>query len=232
MVRIIVVMDEQQERRGLLGALSNAGMNATGVADGASLYLELLKERADMVVLERDLKGESGIAVAERLRSTPGIGNLGIILLVPPNEPGQRALSLERGADICLTKPVDTAELTAYIGSLARRLDPGRHPGHPLSWHFRQSEWRLVSPSGVGIDLSHLEAAFIDIIASNAGKPVRRRDIIALAFGKDPLSYDGRRLEAVVSRLRKKVYRTYPLSQPIKVVHSIGYVFTEAIRCV
>lgn len=232
MMRIVVVMDEERERAGVLSGLGAVGRDAVGVPDGASLYLELLKRPADVVVLERDLNGEDGLGITERLRATPGVANLGIILLLPPAGPEERALVLERGADICLTKPVDTMELAACIGSLARRLDTVRHPVNPLSWHFRQSEWKLVSPAGVDIELSHLEAAFIDIVARNAGKAVRRRDIIAVAFGKDPLSYDGRRLEAVVSRLRKKVYRSYSLSQPIKVVHSVGYVFTDAIRCV
>jgi DNA-binding response OmpR family regulator len=34
----------------------------------------------------------------------------------------------------------------------------------------------------------------------------------------------------MVSRLRRKINSLYPLSQPIKAVHSIGYVFTDTVK--
>jgi DNA-binding response OmpR family regulator len=80
----------------------------------------------------------------------------------------------------------------------------------------------------VEIELSHLEASFLDIVIRNSGDPVSRRDIISKGFGKDFLAYDVRRLEAVVSRLRRKIHERCPLARPIKVVHSVGYIFAEA----
>lgn len=70
----------------------------------------------------------------------------------------------------------------------------------------------------------------MDMLVKSIGKPVKRRDIIAMGFGLDPLSYDNRRLDSIVSRLRRKLHEAYPLSQPIKVVHSVGYIFTEPVR--
>jgi two-component system OmpR family response regulator len=70
----------------------------------------------------------------------------------------------------------------------------------------------------------------MDTLVKSLGNPVKRRDIIAIGFGLNPLSYDNRRLNSIVSRLRRKMHNAYPLSQPIKVVHSVGYIFTEAIR--
>jgi DNA-binding response OmpR family regulator len=231
MIRIIVVEDKEDLRRGLLTHLVAHGFDATGVAGSARLYLELLQQPADIVILNVDLRDEDGFAIARQLRSIQCMRMLGIIILTPHTELSQRIESLESGADVFLTKPVDPDELRAYINSLYRRLHFDHRTNKPVVWCFRPNEWKLISPSGAGIELSHLEAAFLEIIARNAGKPVKRRDIISVAFGQDPLSYDNRRLEAIVSRLLKKVHRTYPLSQPIKVVHSIGYVFTDAIQC-
>jgi DNA-binding response OmpR family regulator len=99
-----------------------------------------------------------------------------------------------------------------------------------IKWQFNHREWRLLCPSGAAIELSHLESEFLKILVEHAGNPVKRRDIISLAFKQDPLAYDNRRLEAIVSRLRRKINGLYPLSQPIKAVHSIGYVFTDTVK--
>ncbi|MDB5838819.1 MAG: hypothetical protein JWQ23_771 [Herminiimonas sp.] len=229
-MRVVVVTGEDQLRGEIVSGIASAGLDAKGVADSAALFLELLQHSADIVILDIGAEGRNNFNVARQLRSIPG--PLGIIVITTSTECSRRIEGLENGADVVLLRPVDPEELNAYIHSLLRRLRADHRPWNPVLWRFHQNEWKLISPSGADIELSHLEAAFVDIIARNAGKAVKRRDIISVAFGKDPLCYDNRRLEAIVSRLRKKVHRSYPLSQPIKVVHSIGYVFTDAIQCV
>jgi DNA-binding response OmpR family regulator len=198
------------------------------VNDGTELYVELLHGPADIVILDLELPSQNGVLVVQQLRSIQNMQSLGIIMLTKQSELKYGLDSLANGADIFLVKPFRFEELIAYIRSLYRRMQRGHELHSSVSWQFHQSEWRLVCPSGTLIDLSHLEAAFLGIVGKNAGKPVRRRDIISIAFGKDPFSYDPRRLEAVVSRLRRKIHLQYPLSQPIKVVHSIGYVIAPA----
>lgn len=202
-----------------------------GVSDSHALYLALLRRPSQILVIGATLPPEGGLAVVRQLRSIRSTSSIGIIVLAGAAGP-LRIEALRSGADACLAHPPDMDELKAYIRTLERRLwvEPLPESGH--IWQFYQSEWKLVSPSGGGIELSHLEASFIHIIARHAGRPVRRRDIISQAFGQDPLHYDNRRLEAIVCRLRKKVHRCYPLSQPIKVVHAVGYVFSDAIRCI
>lgn len=212
-------------------ALAEEGWLVEGVSDSHALYLALLQRPAQIVVMRTQLPPEGGISVVRQLRSIKSTSGIGIIVLADAGSP-LHIEALQSGADASLVGPPPIEELKAYIKSLERRVRAEQtcEPGH--IWQYHQSEWKLVSPSGADIELSHLEAAFIYIIARHAGRPVRRRDIISQAFGQDPLHYDNRRLEAVVSRLRKKVHRCYPLSQPIKVVHSIGYVFTDSIRCI
>jgi DNA-binding response OmpR family regulator len=97
-------------------------------------------------------------------------------------------------------------------------------------WRFSRNSWKLITPSGVDIVLTHLETLLLDILADSPGRPVRRKDIIATALQQDPLAYDERRLEAVVSRLRRKIAKFYTASQPIKVAHSVGYIFADPIE--
>jgi DNA-binding response OmpR family regulator len=231
-IRIIVVEDQPILRSEIVSNLCAEGFETFGAKDGTELYVKLLHGPADIIILDMSLSGENGLLIVQQLRSIQNMQSLGIITLTAQSEPKDGLHSLVNGADIFLVKPFEFDELVAYIQSLYRRMQRGHELRSSLAWQFQQSEWRLVCPSGMLVELSHLEAAFLSIVGKNAGKPMRRKDIISIAFGKDPFSYDPRRLEAVVSRLRRKIHLQYPLSQPIKVVHSIGYMFTDVIRCI
>jgi len=60
------------------------------------------------------------------------------------------------------------------------------------------------------------------------GEDVKRNEMI-LALGEDCRVYDERRLEKVISRLRKKLSEKWGLA-PIKAVRNKGYVYAAPIR--
>ena len=226
---VVVAVRQPASLRGLLALLSQESWVVHGVSDSRALYLALLHRPQQILVLSPDLPPEGGVAVIRQLRQVRSTASCGILVLAEPGS-GEALAALTAGADACAS-PTNAEEIKAYIRALDRRLRPESERNAEPLWHYSQQEWKLVTPSGGEIRLSHMEAAFVHLIVRQAGRPVRRRDIISQAFGQDPLHYDQRRLEALVSRLRKKVHRSYPLSQPIRVVHSIGYVFAEAVRC-
>lgn len=229
MIRIIVVEDNVLFRELLVSNLTKAGHHATGVGNSAGLYRELLHASADIVVLDVELPDQNGFDIARELRAMSSTKRIGIIMVTAHDSPDERVDGISSGADIYMTKPVHPRELDAYVQRLHRRLHDGAEDSSTRRWHYRKQAGQLLAPSGTALELTHTEAAFVDILARHAGKPVERRDIIALALKKNPLEYDTRRLEAMVSRLRKKIRAAYPLSQPIKVAHAVGYIFTEDI---
>jgi DNA-binding response OmpR family regulator len=228
---IIVAERDATVRRQAASSLEREGWHLETVTDSRGLYLALLEKPVHILVIGPDLPAEGGVEVIRQLRGLRDSARMGIIMLTKPGS----ALAIEAllaGADVCISRPPDPEELKAYIRTLERRISQTTNDHVQQLWTYVHNEWKLISPSGANIVLSHLESSFVHMIARQAGRPVRRRDIISQGFGQDPLHYDNRRLEALVSRLRKKVHRCYPLSQPIKVVHSIGYVFTDAIKCI
>lgn len=230
-MRVVLLGRDSEEDAAIIRSLNAAGCSAVCVTSSTALYLELLRAPTDSVVLDIEGDPEEARRILSHLRSYESTRDIGIVALGLPRDAMYRVEALSSGADIYLAKPIHLQELTVYLKNIERRRRHVVANPERVCWRLLQSEWRLVAPSGAQITLSHLEHSFIQIVAKNAGKPVKRKDIVTTAFGKDPLSYDNRRLEAVVSRLRRKVHRAYPLSQPIRVVHSIGYVFTEAIIC-
>ena len=232
MIRIILVEDHSALRTEIVRCLRDEGFDAIGVGESAGLFFALLHNPADIIIMDIGLPGESGMAILQQLRSIERMRSLGIIMLTAQSGLNYRLECLAGGADIYLIKPVEIDELVAYVHNLYRRLNSENETLSSQNWQFQQRDWRLFCPSGAALELSHLESAFIGILVENAGKPVKRRDIISIAFMQDPIAYDNRRLEAVVSRLRRKIHQLYPLSQPIRAVHSIGYVFTDSVRSI
>ncbi|KAF3998170.1 response regulator transcription factor [Glaciimonas immobilis] len=228
-IRIVVVEDDDAFREIVVLSLLNRGYQARGVHDSAALYRDLLERPADIVVLDVELSGDNGFMIAQQLRTMQRTRLLGIIMLTSHSDLQARVDGLESGADMFITKPANPREISASIDSLYRRLNLNVEVQGSTPWRFVRTEWKLIAPSGAEITLTHLETLLVDILAEGDGRPVSRRAIISTALKQDPLAYDERRLEAVISRLRRKIAKSYGSSQPIKVAHSVGYIFADPI---
>lgn len=230
MIRIVLVEDHVNLRSDIVSSLCAEGLDATGVGGSTELFYELLRKPVDIIIMDIGLVGESGMAILQQLRSLKGQRFLGIIMLTGRFEMNCRIECLTNGADAYLIKPIEIEELTAYIQNVYRRMHFEGNSYSTLKWQFNHREWRLLCPTGAVVELSRLESESLNILVEHAGNPVRRKDIISIGFKQDPIAYDNRRLEAIVSRLRRKIHVLYPLSQPIKAVHSVGYVFTDTVK--
>ena len=230
-IRIVMVEDDEVFRDLVVGNLSRHGHRVTGVADGSGLYRELLEHPADIVLLDVDLPGDDGFVIARQLRAMQRTRLYGIIMLTALGDQQAHVAGLDSGADGFLVKSAHPATIHAHIQSLYRRMTLSVEVDVTagLAWRFNKSLWRLTAPSGAEIALTHLEVQLIEKLADSNGRPVKRRDIIQEALQQDPLIYDERRLEAVVSRLRRKIGKAYAVSQPVKVAHSVGYMFADPI---
>lgn len=231
MINVIVVEDSDEFREEIVFSLTQSGAQVSTAGDSAGLYRLLLQAPADIIVLDYGLPTEDGLSILRQLRSLNRTRYIGIILITGSRTSGLHHDSLESGADIYLQKPFSLDVLCMYVMNLYRRLCSKPEVVDEHGWLFRACESTLYSPSGTAIKLTYMESLLIQIIAHDAGKPVKRRDIIVKAFGKNPMTYDARSLDAIVSRLRKKIHRSYPLSQPIQVAHSFGYMFVAPIKC-
>jgi DNA-binding response OmpR family regulator len=230
MIQVVVVDYKIVKDSNLVNNLRGQGFDVASVNDFIQLVMQLLNRHIDVVIFDLDYSGNGEVISIKQIRSLKNLQSLGIIIAASHCDFAQRIELVSNGADAILCKPLQIDELVAYIRNLCRRTNPGEATAYPNQWHFLRNEWRLISPSGSSLALSHLEFSLMEILVKSLGKPVKRRDIVAVGFGLDPLLYDNRRLDSIVSRLRRKIHDAYPLSQPIKVVHSVGYVFAEPIR--
>ena len=123
----LVVDDNATNRRILEETLSNWRMKPT-LAEGGPGALEAM-ERAlgenkpfPLVLLDAQMPGMDGFAVAEQIRSRPGLAAATIMMLTSDQHPGDAARCRELGIAACLTKPItQSALLDAVLRVLCKR---------------------------------------------------------------------------------------------------------------
>ena len=94
---IIVVDDEPDLRLMLEDYLSMQGFRVRQAADGAELDQRLAEGPADLLVLDVNMPGEDGFAIAHRLRE--GGSRAGILMLTAAGDVPSRVRGLDGGAD-------------------------------------------------------------------------------------------------------------------------------------
>jgi DNA-binding response OmpR family regulator len=82
----------------------------------------------------------------------------------------------------------------------------------------------LLNPKGIELALSETERSFLKLMISAANQVVPRETLIA-AFAQNDDNYDAHRLDAVISRLRKRTTQAGLGSLPLQSIRGTGYVF-------
>jgi len=228
-IEVVVVEDDEDLRDEVVDFLTRRGARVRGVGSGAMLERALQERRADVVVLDLALPGEDGIAIATRLRARGD--PLGIVMMTARAGIEERVLGYETGADVYLVKPVDYPELMAAIRATVRHRRPAPEETAEvmLDWRLDLGTWHLVAPSGSSLELTRAEMQVLELLTETPGKPVSREDI-ARHMGKSPEAGDHRYVDAIVSRLRRKIAENLGWDPPIRTAHSRGYRFAGAIE--
>ncbi|MFA6141283.1 MAG: response regulator, partial [Hyphomicrobium sp.] len=117
----ILVVDDDQELRNLLSRfLRKQGLRVDVAANGEEMKRILRITNLDLIVLDRVMPGEDGLALCRELRETSRIP---IIVLTLLGSDTDRILGLEMGADDYVQKPFNPQELLARIRSVLRRAN-------------------------------------------------------------------------------------------------------------
>jgi len=220
--RILVIEDHPDLLEELCFQLRHHQHEVLGLPDGDSLEAALANFAPQLLLLDLGLPGEDGLSIAARLRQQQP--QLGIIMLTARTQLHERLLGHDQGADHYLCKPVELAELQAVITSLSRRLPDLAAP----FWQLRRADSSLLCPQGAVISLSHNESLLLQCLQQAAEHQASREELIR-ALGEDPYLYDERRLEAMISRLRRKISQASGTGCPLKAWRNKGYSFSARL---
>jgi DNA-binding response OmpR family regulator len=218
-MRILVVDDHPEVLDVVQRALVRDGHEVTTASSAADATDTLEHKPADLIVLDVALPDASGIDLCRTLRRAGQ--NVPILLLTAHRAVEHRVSGLDAGADDFLGKPFAVAELRARVRALGRR---GALPKQLLvergdvSLDFLA---RRATRGGREVPLTAKEWSVLDLLASRAGRPVARSEILELVWGDAELG--GASLEVLIARIRRK------LDEEIVRTHrGFGYAFAPA----
>ncbi len=198
---VLVVDDDPSIRRALVAELEAGGYEATEAADGAEGEKVFVEREPDLVLTDLAMPVRDGF---ELVRSIRHRGATPVIVLSVRGGDADKIRALDLGADDYVVKPFSVPELLARVRAQLRRhaeeeVGVLEFPGLTLD-----RERRRVIVEGKEVRLTPTELAILDLLASQAGKPVTIRKIIGRVWhGAPGTTPDAVRVH--VGSLRKKI---------------------------
>jgi DNA-binding response OmpR family regulator len=230
---VLLVEDDQELCFELAAYLDRAGFCVRSAVTLAAAEAALT-EAADLLVLDINLPDGSGLDLCRRLRHGRGRG-MGIVMCTARDERNLRIASLKDGADAYLVKPVDPEELEATLLSVYRRVraEPLSllNVSQPLPWRLDVVRHLLTAPNAVGVLLSASEVLVMQTLFGSDGRFASREELIGRLDGAADTG-SAHRLEALISRLRRKVADKVGLKLPLISAYGRGYEFAAHIQLV
>jgi len=228
--RVTALLVDDDARLGALVAeyLGRNDVDVTVAADGERGLAALRKRRFDVVLLDLMLPGVDGLEVCRRIRATPELAVVPVVMLTAKGDDVDRIVGLELGADDYLPKPFNPRELLARIRAVLRRSGPPGAAGPPRSARFRAGgleidfDAREVTVGGRRRVLTHHEFELLAALARAAGRVLSREQLLDALKPSEAEAFD-RSIDVHVSKLRAKLEPDPRAPRYLKTVRGVGY---------
>ncbi len=184
MSRILVAEDEVRIAEFVEKGLRAAGYSTTLAQDGQTALLLAGTGTFDLVILDLGLPVMDGFTVLRRLRAdgdtTP------VVILTARDSVSDTVAGLEGGANDCVTKPFQFAELLARV-----RLRLRSEPQDVTSVILREGELTLdlrtrrADVGGHQVDLTAREFSLLEVFLRHHDQVLSREQILGHVWGYD-----------------------------------------------
>jgi len=182
-------------------------------------------ERPDLIVLDVNLPGLSGLEICRALKADKNTQEIPIIMLSARGEEIDRVLGLEFGADDYVTKPFSPQELILRINNVLKRVYKvevaieGFTQGD-LTVDFLKHE---VTVKGELIQLTLTEFKLLSSLLETVGQ-VKTREYLLEHVWEHGDGVFSRTIDTHIQRLRTKLKDA---GRHIETVRGVGYRFQE-----
>ncbi len=220
------VEDDASIRDIELYALRSAGLEAEGFADGDSFWQALRTRRPELVVLDVMLPGIDGTELLRRIRSTPALRQLPVIMATARGAEYDRVQSLDSGADDYLVKPFSVIELVSRVRAVLRRCQPAQEDAvlrcGAVALDTREHS---VLCGGERVELTYKEYELLHLFLRHVGTAFTRDRLMELVWGTDYCG-ESRTVDMHIRTLRQKLGSE---GAHIRTIRNVGYRWEDSI---
>ena len=221
---IYLVEDDAAIRELEQYALQSSGYEVSSFESAEPFWQAMHAAEPELVILDVMLPGEDGFSILKKLRNTPSLRRLPIIMVTAKSSELDTVRGLDCGADDYLTKPFGVMELLARVRALLRRTQEETPSAvMTLGDVTLDRESHRVTAGGQEIALTHMEFELLAFLMAHAGKAVTREVLLDDVWG---IAYSGdtRTIDVHVRTLRQKLGDSGRL---IATIRNVGYRMDE-----
>ena len=218
-MRVLLVEDDPILGDGIKIGLKQDGYNVDWFTNGNQASQALATDDYDLLLLDLNLPGKSGIEILNEIRAKHS--DLPVLILTARDSIEDRVKGLDSGADDYLTKPFELDELSARARALLRRSKGRSTPTIRYKDIEIDPVQHQVTQSGNIIDLPPAEFNLLQLLLENAGQVFPRRQLEEKLYGWNK-DLDSNAIEVHVHHLRKKFG-----SDLIRTIRGVGYVIDK-----
>jgi len=215
---ITIIEDDASIREMLRYYFHSMGYAVEDFESGEDYFQAVRDVQPDLYILDIMLPGMDGLEILRRLRASPDMGHIPVIMLTARTAELDRVKGLEQGADDYVVKPFGLMELQARVKAVLRRT--GR-PQMPAVLKYDglaiDPAAREVRRDGVPVELTYKEFELLKLLCENRGTVLTRDDILRAVWDYD-FAGETRTVDMHVKTLRQKLGEGY-----IQTVRGVGY---------
>jgi DNA-binding response OmpR family regulator len=201
-MRILLIEDDTDLSKALVGALNDHNIVADTCYDGESGSYIARTNNYDLILLDNILPKKLGVNICKELR------NLGdktpILFMSIQDDVSDRINFLDSGADDYISKPFSINELVAKIKAIARRSYEIKQDIITLDDVTINRENYTVHKKGKSIYFTRKEFMILEQIAEKPGKVITRSEIMDRVWKKDFNQFSNT-IETHIRNIRKKI---------------------------
>lgn len=212
---VLIVEDEADIASVLEFHLKREGYSVSVCRDGAEAEALLRNHAYDLVLLDWQLPGKSGIQLCKEWSAKHSI-----VMLTARDHAADIVLGLESGAFDYVTKPFEIPVLLARIRSVLRRSNTNliAEVGNPGGLLLNEDRFEATL-DGNQLQLTPNEFKLLGVLLQHRGKVLTRQNIIAKTQGQG-WAVTPRSIDTAIYELRKKLGTAGTL---IETVRGVGY---------
>lgn len=222
--QVAIIEDDTDQARLVASWLKAYGYNSS-LYYSAEMFLESLDQSSkqfDLLLIDWLLPGMNGIELVRQLQQRT---NTPIIFITHKDHEDDLATALHCGADDFVSKPLSRTVLIARIHAVMRRREHKNLDLNSTARMLLNTNNHELAFSSQRLRLTPSEFRLMQLFIQVDGQLLNRQEIADSLWGDEEKALDGRALDLLISRLRKKLASLSPSPGNLVSHYGQGYAF-------